>query len=142
MKPTSTARRSSVVLALMATAALTLAPGAWAQGGPAVPSLEWKPCAQPSQAGFDCATARVPLDYDRPAGRRIRLAVIRRVATDAAERIGTIFFNPGGPGGAGTEDLPNWYGLFPAPLRAQRRRHLQPRRPAPGGSPPRRTSPS
>jgi pimeloyl-ACP methyl ester carboxylesterase len=67
----------------------------------------------------DCATAEVPLDYGRPAGRQIRLAVIRRVAAGAADRVGTIFFNPGGPGGAGTEDLPNWYRLFPAALRAR-----------------------
>jgi pimeloyl-ACP methyl ester carboxylesterase len=118
MKRTSMVRRS-LVLALTATAVLTLAPGAWAQGGPAVPTLVWKACAQKAQRGFDCATARVPLDYDRPAGRQIRLAVIRRAATDSANRIGTIFFNPGGPGGAGTQDLPNWYGLFPAALRAR-----------------------
>jgi hypothetical protein len=35
-------------------------------------------------------------------------------ATDSANRIGTIFFNPRGVGGAGTEELPNWYPLFPA----------------------------
>src|SRR5215218_10055475 len=117
MKRTSMVRRRSLVLALTAAAALAVAPGASAQGVPAVPSLGWEACAQKAQKGFDCATARVPLDYDRPAGEQIRLAVIRRVATGAAERIGTIFFNPGGPGGAGTQDLPNWYGLFPAPLR-------------------------
>jgi pimeloyl-ACP methyl ester carboxylesterase len=96
-----------------------LASGALAQDGPAVPSLAWKACAKKAQRGFDCATARAPLDHDRPAGRRIRLAVIRHVATDSANRIGTIFFNPGGPGGAGTEDLPHWYRLFPASLRAR-----------------------
>jgi pimeloyl-ACP methyl ester carboxylesterase len=119
MKRTSMVRRRSLVLALIATAALTLAPGASAQGGPAVPSLAWTACDQKAQKGFECATAHVPLDYDRPAGKRIRLAVIRRAATDSANRIGTIFFNPGGPGGAGTEDLPNWYRLFPATLRAR-----------------------
>src|SRR5215211_2925476 len=107
----------AVVLALTAAAALTVAPGASAQGGPVVPSLAWEACGQKAQKGFDCATAGVPLDYDSPAGQQIRLAVIRHVATDPANRIGAIFFNPGGPGGAGTQDLPNWYGLFPAPLR-------------------------
>jgi pimeloyl-ACP methyl ester carboxylesterase len=99
--------------------ALGLAPGALAQGGPAVPNLAWMACAKTAQKGFDCATARVPLDHDRPAGRQIRLAVIRRAATDSANRIGSIFFNPAGPGGAGTEELPNWYRLFPATLRAR-----------------------
>jgi hypothetical protein len=88
----------AVVLALTAAAALTVAPGASAQGGPVVSSLAWEACGQKAQKGFDCATAGVPLDYDRPAGQQIRLAVIRRVATDAANRIGAIFFNPGRPG--------------------------------------------
>jgi pimeloyl-ACP methyl ester carboxylesterase len=49
----------------------------------------------------------------------IDLAVIRHAATDPASRIGTLFFNPGGPGGPGTEDLPAWLALFPAPVRAR-----------------------
>jgi pimeloyl-ACP methyl ester carboxylesterase len=118
MKRTPMVRLRSLVLALVAITALALAPGASTQGGPAVPTLAWHTCAQEAQKGFDCATARVPLDYDRPAGRQIRLAVIRHGAVDSANRIGTIFFNPGGPGGAGTQDLPNWYRLFPATLRA------------------------
>jgi hypothetical protein len=70
MKRTSMVRRRSLVLALTATAALTLAPAASAQGGAAVPSLVWEACGEKAQKGFDCATARVPLDYDsRPAGR-------------------------------------------------------------------------
>jgi hypothetical protein len=119
MKPTSMVRQRLLVLALPAAAVLGLAPGALAQGGRAVPSLAWKACAKKAQKGFDCATARVPLDHDRPAGRQIRLAVIRHAATDSANRIGSIFFNPGGPRGAGTEELPNWYRLFPATLRAR-----------------------
>jgi pimeloyl-ACP methyl ester carboxylesterase len=119
MKRTSMVRQRSLVLALTAIAAVALAPGASAQEGALVPRLAWKACTPGAQRGFDCATAKVPLDYDRPAGPQIRLAVIRRVAADAADRVGTIFFNPGGPGGAGTQDLPSWYRLFPAALRAR-----------------------
>jgi pimeloyl-ACP methyl ester carboxylesterase len=119
MKRTSMVRQRSLVLALTAIAAVALAPGASAQEGALVPRLAWKACTPGAQRGFDCATAKVPLDYDRPAGPQIRLAVIRRVAADAAHRVGTIFFNPGGPGGAGTQDLPSWYRLFPAALRAR-----------------------
>lgn len=72
----------------------------------AAPALAWKPCAEPAQRGFQCATLRVPLDYDDPGGRTIRLAVIRRQATDRRHRIGTLFFNFGGPGAAGTAVLP------------------------------------
>jgi pimeloyl-ACP methyl ester carboxylesterase len=70
------------------------------------PKLDWKPCTAPAQEGFECATARVPLDYDRPQGRTIRLAVIRQRATDPTRRLGTLFINFGGPGFPGTVGLP------------------------------------
>jgi pimeloyl-ACP methyl ester carboxylesterase len=61
----------------------------------------------------------VPLDYGNPQGTTIELAVIRHRATDPTNRIGALFFNPGGPGGAGTELLPDWIGLFLPELRAR-----------------------
>jgi pimeloyl-ACP methyl ester carboxylesterase len=84
-----------------------------------VPVLDWQPCAAPSQQGFECATAQVPLDYSDPQGATIALAVIRHPAPDPAQRLGTLFFNPGGPGGAGTVALPQFLTGFPAPLRAR-----------------------
>ena len=47
---------------------------------------------------MECATARVPLDYDHAAGKKISLALIRRPATDQGHRIGSLFVNNGGPG--------------------------------------------
>ena len=86
----------------------------------AVPRLSWKRCAGRAQTGFQCATARgVPLDYRHPRGRTIHLAVIRHRATDPAHRIGTLFFNPGGPGGAGTALLPSVISVFPAAVQAR-----------------------
>jgi hypothetical protein len=82
-------------------------------------ALTWKPCASPAQRGFECATARVPLDYSRPRGAKIRLAVIRHRATDRARRIGALFVNFGGPGASGTDVLPMAYDFFPAALRAR-----------------------
>jgi pimeloyl-ACP methyl ester carboxylesterase len=84
-----------------------------------VPVLDWQPCAAPSQHGFDCATAPVPLDYSDPQGATLDLAVIKHPATDPAQRLGTLFFNPGGPGGAGTVALPPFLNAFPATLRAR-----------------------
>src|SRR3954471_7165516 len=72
----------------------------------AAPARSGKPCAERARRGFHCATLRVPLDYDDPGGRTIRLAVIRRQATDRRHRIGTLFFNFGGPGAGGTLVLP------------------------------------
>ena len=62
------------------------------------PRLVWRGCGD----GLQCATAEVPLDYDRPRGETIRLALVKLPATAPARRIGTLFVNPGGPGGSGT----------------------------------------
>jgi pimeloyl-ACP methyl ester carboxylesterase len=86
-----------------------------ATGTPAVPALHWQGC----DGSYQCATARVPLDYRHPRGRQIDIAVIRHLATDRARRAGTLFFNPGGPGTSGTAALPLAYGLFPAQVRAR-----------------------
>lgn len=83
---------------------------------PPVPKLNWQPCTDSAQKGFQCATAQVPLDYQNPSGKSIQLAVIKRPATDQSRRIGSLFFNPGGPGGPGTEDLPAWLSQFPTQL--------------------------
>jgi len=65
-----------------------------------VPRLTWAAC-HPAVAGFECATVQVPLDHDRPRGPTIELAVSRIRATDPTRRIGTLFLDPGGPGGSG-----------------------------------------
>jgi pimeloyl-ACP methyl ester carboxylesterase len=107
----------SLLLELIGTA---LSPVA-AQGipfttAPLPPVLNWQPCVNPLIVGFECATAKVPLDYTDVHGAIISLAVIKHPATHPAHRIGSLFFNPGGPGGAGTEDLPAFYQFFPTEL--------------------------
>jgi pimeloyl-ACP methyl ester carboxylesterase len=81
--------------------------------------VHWQPCASPTPVGFECASVPVPLDHAHPDGAGITLAVIRQPAAGPGDRIGTLFFNPGGPGGQGTIDLPTWIGLFPAAVRAR-----------------------
>ncbi len=82
--------------------------------GQAVPVLHWRPC----DSGFQCATARVPLDYHRPRGATIRLAVLRHRATEPAHRIGSLFVNGGGPNEQ-IEGVLRAYHNFPAVLRAR-----------------------
>lgn len=84
---------------------------------PSMPALrlDWSPCGRGSQ--FDCATAKVPLDYRNPGHRIIELAVVKRKATGPGRRVGTLFFNPGGPGGPGTVQMPQWYEFFPREVR-------------------------
>jgi pimeloyl-ACP methyl ester carboxylesterase len=82
------------------------------------PRLAWGPCTGAPQSlglGFECARFRVPLDYRRPRRDSIRLAVIRLPAADPQRRIGTLFFNPGGPGAGAFTAFPGIaaLGLFP-----------------------------
>ncbi|REE97378.1 alpha/beta fold hydrolase [Thermomonospora umbrina] len=52
-------------------------------------------------ARVQCGKVSVPLDYRKPRGRHITVAVTKLPATDPAHRKGSIAFNPGGPGGSG-----------------------------------------
>jgi pimeloyl-ACP methyl ester carboxylesterase len=75
-----------------------------AGGGAAAPSkVAWSKCF--AQLGpFECGTVQVPLDYSRPrGGATISLALVRLPAADQAHRIGSLFINPGGPGGSGVD---------------------------------------
>jgi len=67
------------------------------------PKLDWKACDAP----FECASAKVPLDYAHPNGRKIELALIRVRAADPATRIGSVFVHPGGPGSSGVDNIRN-----------------------------------
>jgi pimeloyl-ACP methyl ester carboxylesterase len=48
----------------------------------------------------------VPLDDDRLKGKQITLALARLPAGDPGRRIGSLFLNPGGPGGSGVDLIP------------------------------------
>jgi hypothetical protein len=62
----------------------------------AKPRLNWTPCF--TDAGpFECAHVPVPLDYDRPGGAKISIALTRLPATDPRHRIGSLFLNPAVP---------------------------------------------
>ncbi|MFI6096198.1 alpha/beta fold hydrolase [Lentzea sp. NPDC051213] len=71
------------------------------------PRIDWAACG-PEHPGFDCASVKVPLDYDNPRGATTTVALARKPATDKARRIGTLFLNPGGPGGSGVDFAFGW----------------------------------
>lgn len=73
--------------------------------------IRWQPCYTDEALDFECAVVKVPLDYDRPRGRKIDLAVVRLPATDPAGPRKSLFLNPGGPGGSGV-DLVVGFGPF------------------------------
>lgn len=58
-------------------------------------AIEWRQCD-----GFECATARVPIDYADPAAGSIDLALKRSPATSGTA-VGSLLINPGGPGASG-----------------------------------------
>ncbi len=65
----------------------------------------WHRCSPEQPASYECATLKVPLDYRRPDGRTIDLAISRIKSENPAKRHGAMLLNPGGPGGTGL-DLP------------------------------------
>ncbi|MFI1976905.1 alpha/beta fold hydrolase [Streptomyces wedmorensis] len=67
----------------------------------------WNRCGAETPADLECATVKVPLDYSRPGGRTLDVAVSRTKATSAQDRRGVLLLNPGGPGGSGL-DMPVW----------------------------------
>lgn len=109
-------RRRPAALALAASVGLLAGCGGDGGDGDAPAPLAWGACGDFAAVPFECAIASVPLDTVRPGADRIVLQVIRRPASDPAQRIGALFFNPGGPGGKGTDDLPAWIDAFPPAL--------------------------
>lgn len=91
--------RLVVAMALVPTMAV---PVSAAEASAAVPVIDWKSCGT-QFPGFECATVAVPLDYDKPRGATTNVALARKPATDKANRIGSLFLNPGGPGGSGVQ---------------------------------------
>jgi len=68
------------------------------------PPLQWEVCQNETLAsyGYECASFNRPLRRSDLGGPKVELAVFRLPATGSAqERIGTLFFNPGGPGQPG-----------------------------------------
>ncbi|MEU6878152.1 alpha/beta hydrolase [Streptomyces sp. NPDC046712] len=84
--------------------------------------LEWAPCPPPSPAeggglapsplpggaAWECSFMDVPLDYAEPDGETIELALIRAKSRSQAQRIGSMIYNFGGPGGSGITGLPSF----------------------------------
>lgn len=82
--------------------------------------LDWGSCASLAVSdetkfyrapSLQCADLTVPLSYDEPDGQTITLKVLRKPATDQANRIGSVVVNPGGPGASGVE-IAGVYGSY------------------------------
>jgi pimeloyl-ACP methyl ester carboxylesterase len=71
----------------------------------------WHACG----SGFQCAMVTVPMDWTRPEGKTLQLAVTRQPATGT--RIGSLLFNPGGPGVSGVSYIQAAVGELPKSIR-------------------------
>ncbi|MDH2428435.1 alpha/beta fold hydrolase [Sphaerisporangium sp. TRM90804] len=85
---------------LAAAVAATVATPAAAAAAPAerqrsTQGIEWDACTDPVFAGKQCGTMRVPVDWSRPRGAHLTLALVRQPALDPAHRIGTLLINNG-----------------------------------------------
>ncbi|GGV01611.1 alpha/beta hydrolase [Streptomyces spectabilis] len=81
--------------------------------------LDWRACEgsgedAPPGDEWRCATLKVPLDYAKPDGGTIGIALIRAASTakKRGDRIGSLVFNFGGPGGSGVSMLPAFAGSY------------------------------
>ncbi|MFJ6903957.1 alpha/beta hydrolase [Streptomyces griseoluteus] len=116
-RPRAAALTTSAVL----LAALLAGCGGSGHGDLTKQRLQWKDCPAPSEAEgggsapsplpggttWQCATMQAPLDWGRPKGDTVGIALIRAKADGPAkDRIGSLVFNFGGPGGSGVTTLP------------------------------------
>jgi len=74
----------------------------------------WQDCG----SGFECATVEVPLDYEDVDAGTVGLELKKAPATSQDERIGTLFINPGGPGGSGITYVDTFLSQVTPELRA------------------------
>jgi hypothetical protein len=71
------------------------------------PTIEWTTC--PDDSGFPesilCAQYSVPIDWDQPDGEYFDLGLVKLSAapSNTTSRVGSLFINPGGPGGSAAE---------------------------------------
>jgi pimeloyl-ACP methyl ester carboxylesterase len=94
---------TALLVALTPTVANASPAGRPAQPDDPVPELSWAQCG--TAAGVQCATAELPRDYDEPQGKQVHIAVARVPATDPTQRVGSLFFNFGGPGAPAVDYL-------------------------------------
>ncbi|GAB3168007.1 alpha/beta hydrolase [Amycolatopsis stemonae] len=72
-------------------------------------AVAWGACSAATLAGvpadqvkyYSCARYRVPIDHDNGSLGTIDIALLKRAARTPDTRVGSLFLNPGGPGGSG-----------------------------------------
>jgi len=78
-------------------------------------SVDWVAC--PEAPTIQCGKMQVPVDWSKPRGVQITLAAARRPADTPSRRVGTLFYNPGGPGDGAAKYIVAADLIFSATLR-------------------------
>ena len=91
--------RAGVVFAVVGAVVAAVLSATSAQALPQADAPVWTDCG----GGFQCASVEVPTDYRRPSAGTTTIALLRLPASDPAQRTGSLFVNPGGPGGSGVD---------------------------------------
>jgi len=81
-----------------------------------VTDLDWRSCGQFQDRNLECAEVIVPIDYERPDGEKLPIALRRILASPLEAYKGALLINPGGPGGPGIDFALSQFqaGLFDA----------------------------
>ncbi|OLO74415.1 alpha/beta hydrolase [Actinomyces oris] len=79
--------------------------------------IDWQDCSD-GTSPFQCGKVTVPLDYNNPGGQTITIALKKLPASDGDAEHGSLFTNPGGPGGSGIRELETQATALPEELRA------------------------
>lgn len=125
-RPTRSVKRAATLVVALVTGAIGLVvPTATTAAAAPTPAkapapISWGPCAENELGGipaedlpkYSCADYAVPLNHDRPKQGTINIALMRRAANDPATRVGSLFINPGGPGGSGYQMPKFGRGMF------------------------------
>ena len=72
--------------------------------------IKWTPCTNPPAedpevdlSPYQCGTYDVPLDYTKPNGPSVPIALVKWPAADPSTKVGSLLTNPGGPGASGVD---------------------------------------
>jgi pimeloyl-ACP methyl ester carboxylesterase len=109
--------KARVILAAFLTVLAVVTSTATAARAARAGEPHWKPCAADRTA--QCGTLTVPIDWARPSGPAVTIALARRPAAGPGHRIGTLLVQPGGPGGSGVDFTLDSPSYFSAELRSR-----------------------
>ncbi|MEV4372482.1 alpha/beta hydrolase [Nonomuraea sp. NPDC049637] len=93
-----------IAVAIPAAPASATGEATRAAGVTSTDAIDWRACGK--EPGAECGTLAVPVDWAKPDGPQLSLNMTRRKAT--GQRIGALFYNPGGPGTGAADLVRDW----------------------------------